>query len=173
MLRKTYKMTEECKKKIGIKAMGHFVSKETREKIGNANRGRIKSYEARKKLSDAMKGRIAPNKGQPMSEEQRKKISGENSPHWKGGVTPLYKKIRKSLEYKLWRTAVFERDNYTCIWCKLYGGRLNADHIKPFSLFPELRFAIDNGRTLCEKCHRNTDTWGFKLANKRIVRQKI
>jgi len=80
--------------------------------------------------------------------------------NWNGGVTPINEKIRKSKEYNLWRKAVFERDNWTCIWCGQVGGKLNADHIKPFSLFPELRFAIDNGRTLCISCHRKTDTYG-------------
>ena len=88
---------------------------------------------------------------------------GENNSNWKGGITPLNLKIRHSREYKLWRKAIFERDNYTCIWCgDKKGGNLNADHIKPFALFPELRFAIDNGRTLCELCHKTTDTYGGK-----------
>ena len=85
---------------------------------------------------------------------------GEKSNFWKGGITPINKIIRTSSEYKLWRKSVFERDNYTCIWCGIRGKELNADHIKPFALFPELRFAIDNGRTLCRGCHQKTDTWG-------------
>ena len=76
------------------------------------------------------------------------------------GKSTRYKRIRKSKEYKLWREAVFKRDDYTCIWCGQRGGYLNADHIKPFALFPELRFAIDNGRTLCVDCHKKTGTWG-------------
>lgn len=109
--------------------------------------------------------------GQKHSIETRKKMSlaqkkvilrGEHH-WWKGGITPKNKTLRHSVDYKLWREAVFKRDDFTCIWCGQRGGKLNSDHIKPFALFPELRFAIDNGRTLCEDCHATTDTFREKI----------
>jgi ribosomal protein S27AE len=107
--------------------------------------------------------------GKKFSKEHKNKKSivmigkrvGSKSPTWKGGITPINKKIRNSTEYKLWREAVFKRDNWTCVWCGATGN-IQADHIKRFSDFPELRFAIDNGRTLCIPCHKKTDTYGFK-----------
>lgn len=85
----------------------------------------------------------------------------------KGKHTEIYK-IRHSQDYILWRTAVFMRDDYTCQTCGVRSKRgqritLHADHIKPFSLYPELRLAIDNGRTLCMPCHMKTDTWGGRI----------
>jgi hypothetical protein len=65
-------------------------------------------------------------------------------------------------EYRIWRKSVYDRDNYTCQICGTIGGALNADHIKPWCLFPELRFDINNGRTLCVPCHKATDTFGPK-----------
>jgi len=112
--------------------------------------GRIYSKEARKKMSDALKGH-------KHSEETRRKISeackGERSSQWKGGISTENNKIRGSIESRLWREAVFARDNYTCQKTGIKGGKLNSHHINNFANYPELRFAIDNGVTLSEKAH--------------------
>ena len=102
---------------------------------------------------------------------------GENNGQWRGGITPELMKIRGSLEYASWRRKVFQRDNFICIWCGIKGGWskelkkqiiLNADHIKPFAIYPELRFELSNGRTLCEDCHKTTPTFGI-LAKYQIL----
>jgi 5-methylcytosine-specific restriction endonuclease McrA len=93
-------------------------------------------------------------------------LTGKNHPNWQGGITPKNMILRKSLEYKFWREAVFKRDNYTCVFCGARNGNgkrveLEADHIKRFANYPELRFDVNNGRTLCKNCHRITKTWGI------------
>lgn len=139
--------------------------------------GRVLSETTKEKIKNANLGYNNHNWGKPMSVEQRQKISEahkkrvkEGTHHlWKGGISGVNDRIRQSIEYKLWRESVFKRDNYTCIWCGIRSkkglGRIfiEADHIKPFSQFPELRFAIDNGRTLCAPCHRTTDSFGKNL----------
>jgi len=84
--------------------------------------------------------------------------TGCKNPNWKGGISSLNNKIRTSPEYKEWKQNIFERDNWTCQKCKNRSSKnnnliLHAHHIKPFALFPELRFDINNGITLCKECH--------------------
>jgi len=176
MLGKKHKTETSIQMKLS--AIKRGISKETRDKM---NIERNKKYKSGEIIpwNKGKKGRMKNHntnglkKGQGWNKGKKigfipkmafkkgdLRITGENNNAWKGGVTPLNRKIRGSIEYKLWRTAVFERDNYTCIWCgDNSGGNLNADHIKPFCDYPELRLAIDNGRTLCLSCHRTTDTY--------------
>jgi len=113
------------------------------------NKGRVRTAENKKKISETLK-----RKGiKPPRPPRESLCRGENHRWWKGGISPINELLRKSPEYKLWRKAVFERDNYTCIWCGRRDKTIQADHIQEFSKRPDLRFAIDNGRTLCKECH--------------------
>ena len=60
-----------------------------------------------------------------------------------------------------WRNKIFKRDDYTCQICHVRGTRIQADHIKPYKEFPELRYELSNGRTLCIDCHKKTETYGW------------
>lgn len=110
-----------------------------------------------------MKGLYAgvanPFYGKKHTKETRAKMSGAKNGNWRDGASKKNDLIRKSVEYLDWKASVFVRDNRTCTWC---GSKDNieADHIKPFSTHPELRFDVSNGRTLCHDCHTKTDTYG-------------
>jgi 5-methylcytosine-specific restriction endonuclease McrA len=54
-----------------------------------------------------------------------------------------------------WRSAVFKRDNYVCQVCSNRGGRLHAHHLDSWSAYPLRRIFLDNGTTLCIKCHKD------------------
>ena len=148
--------TQEHKDKIGLALRGR------KSNFPPWNKGKTLSESYKQKIAKSMLGKVRPiNVRKKISETHLK--NREKSHLWRGGVTPLNKALRTSMEYKLWRESVFKRDKYMCVFGgKEHGNKLNADHIKPFCLFPELRFAIDNGRTLCVDCHKKTITYGNK-----------
>jgi hypothetical protein len=128
------------------------------------NKGIPRTQELKDKLSKMLSGRKLPK-------EQREKISmglvgkqtGNKHWNWKGGISSLNEIVRHSFSIKEWRTGVFKRDHYTCQGCGAKNGngkrvKLEAHHLKPFSLYPELRFNISNGKTLCRSCHDLTKT---------------
>ncbi len=74
---------------------------------------------------------------------------------------PTNHEIRQSPEYREWRISVLKRDGFQCLWCKRTDS-LEAHHIYSFASFPELRFDIKNGISLCSECHKLTPNYGSK-----------
>ncbi len=134
---------------------------------GNKNRlGKPKSLEERRKISKSRKGMKFSKKhrenlskalnGRKILKKVRKKMSKGQIKRWdKIGRKPVkrYKHTTGTVEYKNWRTKVFERDSYTCRGCG-EKGYLEAHHLKRWWRYKEVRFDVSNGITLCKKCHR-------------------
>lgn len=138
----------------------------------NAVEALRKANTGRKQSAETIEKRVSKLRGRKHTEEYKLRMSGKNSVHWKGGKRGEVSLIRGSFQYKKWRLSVYVRDNFTCVTCgdKNYKGRnksvkLEADHIKPFAHYPELRFDVSNGRTLCVPCHKLTDTYAGKCVN--------
>jgi len=139
-----------------------FETVESRIKVGKGKYCSLDCYNKVKKgrrqspKTEFKKGQISQVKG-----IKRNWQSKEKHWNWKGGINPINDSIRKSLKYKEWRISVFKRDNYTCQECGAKSGNgkavyLEAHHIKEFCDYPKLRFNINNGITLCKKCHNKT-----------------
>ena len=164
--------SEEHKRKISEALKGKIVSVKARINMSRVRKGKHFSPK-----TEFKKGDTNLFKGRKHSDEIKKMISirnklnyqRENNPNWKGGISALDHLIRTNLKNRQWRSDVFTRDEFTCQECgDNKGGNLNAHHIKPFlsiiqyyeittlkeALACEELWSINNGITLCEKCHR-------------------
>jgi hypothetical protein len=117
--------------------------------------------ERRQKMSARAKEQVIQQGGIPNAGSNPR--YGLKNNQWRGGIATTNRQIRSTLQYKNWHKAVLKRDDYTCQHCGKRGGRLEVDHILPFSTHVELRFELSNGRTLCPRCHRATPTYGGKM----------
>lgn len=159
-----------------IGSKGHEMphTKKTKIKISIAHKGKRMSpkTEFKKGLIPWNKGLISTQKPYWLG-KKRLGMMGDKNPAWKGGITSFQAKIRNSVSMINWRKAVFQKDNHTCVLCRQIGGRLQADHIYPFSRMLEesnLDFDeiinnkwfwdISNGRTLCFDCHKKVKNIG-------------
>jgi len=150
----TYEVIEKMRK---IK-LGKKMSEETCKKISKARKGK-KQYE----MTEAIRIKISKNNARIWLGKKRPELSGDKHPNWKGGITPINESIRNSRDYKEWQKLVIKKDLYICLHCGEVDSRLEADHIKPFSVYPELRFDINNGQTLCKVCHKIKTKQDWKI----------
>lgn len=138
-----------------------------RVKGKNNLKGIAKSEESKRKRSISLSQWCKNN---PERLKQRgSKIRAENHYRWNGGVTRLNIAIRRMTENRRWSEAVRERDRK----CQVCGSvqELESDHIVPFSALlslleikgieqareTPLLWDINNGITLCRKCHCKKD----------------
>lgn len=93
--------------------------------------------------------------------------SGKNSTLWKNNISLQDRKhmqeSRKSNEaYRKWAQLIVSKDNYKCIKCNS-NKKLEAHHLDGWHWCKEKRYDINNGVSLCAKCHKNFHSiYGFK-----------
>jgi len=152
--------SEEARLKIGIKSKGHKMPDVTRKALLKSRLGIPLSAEHREIMKKIMLGNKHGQK--PKGYEYK---------------TPIMKNIRNSIRNQQWRQNIFIRDNFTCQKCRIKSGcghkvSFEAHHITSFkSLLEEAKkymplfslyeaamlysplWDINNGITLCDKCH--------------------
>ena len=65
-------------------------------------------------------------------------------------------------DFVRWARAVKIRDNCTCQVCDARGTQLESHHKNAWNAYPEERYSLDNGVTLCKQCHnRFHNIYGF------------
>ncbi len=120
--------------------------------IGLLNRGKKLSKETRKKLSLARTGQKATLKTREILRiAQKKRWAKHFEEHGRKETKP---NLRGLAKYSHWRLQVHERDGFTCQQCGSIGGKIEAHHVLAYAKYPELRYDVDNGVTLCRKCHQ-------------------
>ena len=94
-------------------------------------------------------------------------LRGKNHPNWKGGISGDRSRMMSTKVYKTWRQAIYEKDKFTCQKCGQVGYELNVHHIESYAEHENKRCDIENGVTLCKKCHMKFHKiYGRKNINK-------
>ena len=156
---------------------GHKHSEETKRKIGIANKGRRHTREVCKKISISRIGKSSGMKGRRHTVVSKlknslwhkkpesilkfignlpKNLKGENSSRWIKDRNKLKIDRQKSYDtkYKYWMLEVKKRDNWKCkISSSDCNGRLESHHILNWKDYPNERYNINNGITLCHFHH--------------------
>ena len=150
-------------------------SEQHRKRLSQSLAGRKLSKQHRENMSKSLSGENHPNFGKHHSKITKRRISNAKKGKRYGSRESYFNKIldksiRWSLEYRQWRSDVFQRDNWTCQTCGKRGCYLEAHHIIRFidiikrydiktikeAIDCKMLWDIDNGVTLCRECHQLT-----------------
>lgn len=147
-----------CRKHFYESRKGKRNSLNTEFKKGKQpwNSGKEWSEESKAKMSQS-------HKGKTLSEEHREKIELAQRRRVQEGTHNMYisdrtklakKQERNDSSYKEWRMSVYKRDNFICrMKNQDCSGRIIAHHILGWASYPELRYEVNNGITLCQDHH--------------------
>lgn len=136
------KLSSKTKRKISIGRIGNKYA------VGHKH-----SEEFKKKISLIQKSRYAKNIIEVTCLTCHKVFSSRK--HLERKFCSKACCIPKGGKLSFQRKKAKIRDNYTCQICDLRDPEImEVDHIKQISLYPELKFKIDNLMTLCPNCHR-------------------
>jgi len=167
-------LSEETKLKISLASLGRKLSEQTKQKMSLSRKGRKNSEYHNQKVRLANLGlKHTKERVDKMIKSLTGKYTGSKASNWKGGSTDLNRLIRGRSEYRQWVSECMTRDNWTCRTCNKIGGKLQVHHKESFAallklynintvnqaLNCKLLWNVDNGITLCEECHKETDTY--------------
>lgn len=142
------------------------------DKISVAKKGVPVPLEIRERIAKTLTGR-------KLTKNHRKNISKGNYKRWENHIktTPQNKVDRIRFRNEM-QKKVFKRDNYTCQLCGVKGKKMQVDHIQSWAEYVDLRFSMDNCRTLCMDCHYQITygrskpkniTWGHNLERRSVL----
>lgn len=161
------KHTDEAKAKISKNNARYWLGKKRPDIAGRVSptKGLKRSKESLDKFKETMAmkpkkkyycidchGEVSTNQALRCRNCQNRYKIGALHHSWRGGSTSENRLQRVKFR-KIVQPQVFLRDDYTCQLCNKRGGYLQVDHIKSWRDYPELRFDINNCRTLCMACH--------------------
>lgn len=175
--------------------LGKTPTVETRSKIAVAQKRICADVEERSRRSDRalrngnglwMRGRSRPGAfrtielrsgksyeeiyGNRSSFEAAKRRDG-NRLRWVGTENAPSRDLHNAdRRYNEWHASVLRKDGFVCQHCFWRGGVLQAHHVKPWALFAEERYNVENGQAAhAGPCHRALDAasrllYGWKRA---------
>jgi hypothetical protein len=130
----------------------------------------FKSETIKNKIKETNNKKYGCNYYTQTLEFKKKYLIGKNNIFWIDGRNK-YSSKRNNSQLKTWRKQVWRRDNYKCCVCG-DNNKINAHHLEGYIHNPKLRYNIENGITLCKKCHNSFHgEYGFGNNNSKQFKQ--